>query len=143
MYYLAKGQSQPIVVAETLQKPNGLAGTADGKYLFVADIKADKTYRFDINKNGSLSNQQLFVDKGSDGLTLDERGNVYITGSKGVTIFNKQGKKTGLIAIPEPWTANVCFGGKKKNILFITASKAVYTMQMDVQGSTKNASKQR
>ncbi|MVN91883.1 SMP-30/gluconolactonase/LRE family protein [Mucilaginibacter sp. HME9299] len=143
VYYLAKGQSKAVVVAETLQKPNGIAGTADGKYLYVADIKANKTYRFDITKEGALSNQQLFIDKGSDGLALDEQGNVYITGSKGITIFSNLGEKIGLIAIPESWTANLCFGGIKRNVLFITASKAVYTMQMNVHGSTKNASKQR
>jgi gluconolactonase len=80
---------------------------------------------------------------GSDGMTLDEQGNVYLTGNKGVTIFNPEGVKIGLVAIPEPWTANVCFGGKNKDMLFITASTAVYTFQMKVKGSNKNASKQR
>jgi len=143
VYYLPKGKTQAIVVADKLQKPNGIAGSVEGKYLYVADIKDNKTYRFNINKDASLSNQELFTAKGSDGMTLDEQGNVYLTGGNGVTIYNSQGEKIGVVAIPEPWTANVCFGGKYKNLLFITASKAIYTMQMKVSGSTKNASKQR
>lgn len=143
VYYLPKGKTQAIVVADKLQKPNGIAGSADGKLLYVADIKANKTYKFNIEKDATLINQQLFTAKGSDGMTLDEQGNVYLTGGNGVTIFNPDGQKIGIVAIPEPWTANVCFGGKDKNLLFITASKAIYTMQMQVKGSTKNASKQR
>ena len=141
VYYLPAGKTQAIVVTNKLQKPNGIAGTPDGKYLFVADIEANKTYKFTIGKDGMLTNQQLFTEKGSDGMTLDEEGNVYLSGN-GITIFNPQGVKIGWIAIPEPWTANVCFGGKNRDILFITASKAVYTFQMKVKGSSKNASKQ-
>jgi gluconolactonase len=53
---------------------------------------------------------------------------------KGVTVYNPQGQLIEQIPIPEDWTANVCFGGKKKDLLFITASKSVYTLQMNVKG---------
>lgn len=142
VYYLPPGQMQAVVVNDKLKKPNGIAGTPDGKYLYVADIGGDKTYRFSIGQDGSLTDQQLFTAKGSDGMTLDDEGNLYLTG-KGLTIFNPQGKQIGSIAIPEPWTANLCFGGKDRNMLLITASKAVYTFQMKVKGGNKNASKQR
>ena len=142
VYYLPKGQTQAIVVNDKLKKPNGIAGTPDGKYLYVADIGGDKTYRFTIGKDGALTEQQLFTNKGSDGIILDDEGNLYITG-KGVTIFNPKGEKIAWIDIPEPWTANLCFGGKNRDVLFITASKAVYTFQMKVKGGSKNASKQR
>jgi gluconolactonase len=66
-------------------------------------------------------------------MTLDEKGNIYLVG-RGVTIYSPDGKKIAQIPIPEPWTANLCFGGKNKDVLFITASKAVYTMQMKVKG---------
>ena len=59
---------------------------------------------------------------------------VYLTGSAGVTVYNKEGKKIEVIKVPSQWTANLCFGGKKKNILFITASETVYTIAMSVQG---------
>jgi gluconolactonase len=142
VYYLPAGSRQARIVSAQLQKPNGIAGTRDGKYLYVADIEANKTYRFNIAAGGELTNPQVFTDKGSDGMTLDERGNVYLTGSKGVYIFGTDGKQIGLIAIAEPWTANVCFGGRNGNTLFITASRAVYTLEMKVKGNKKNASGQ-
>ncbi|HEY8781318.1 MAG TPA: SMP-30/gluconolactonase/LRE family protein [Mucilaginibacter sp.] len=133
VYYLPKGKKQPFIVDADLKKPNGIVGTPDGKYLYVADIADNKTYKYTINKDGTLSDRKLFVEQGSDGMTLDEKGNVYLTG-KGVTIYDPQGKKIGHIAINESWTANLCFGGKDKNVLFITASTAIYTVKMNVKG---------
>src|ERR1700761_99786 len=133
VYYLPKGAKQPIAVASDLNRPNGIVGTPDGKYLYVADIDARKTYKYTINKDGSLSGKQLFVEQGSDGMTLDERGDLYLTGN-GVTIYSAKGEKIVNIPIPEPWTANLCFGGKNRDVLFITASKAVYTLPMNVKG---------
>ena len=133
VYVLARGSQTPVPVVDSLQRPNGITGTADGKYLYVADIKGNKTYRYTINKDGSLSNAQLFVNMGSDGMTIDDRGNVYLTG-KGVTVFNSQGQQIAHIAIPEKWTANVAFGGKHRNRLFITASETIYVLDMKVKG---------
>ena len=133
VYYLGKGKKQAIVVADDLEQPNGIVGTVDGKFLYVADIKAGKTYKYTTNADGSLSNKQLFCEQGSDGMTLDNEGNVYLTGD-GVTIYNKNGEKIEHIKVPSQWTANLCFGGKKKNILFITASESVYTIEMRVRG---------
>jgi gluconolactonase len=133
VYYLPKGKNQPVIVDADVKKPNGIVGTPDGKYLYVADIGNSKTYKYIINKNGTLSDRKLFVEQGSDGMTLDEKGNVYLTGN-GVTIYNPQGKKIGHIPVPEPWTANLCFGGPNKDVLFITASKAIYILKMNVRG---------
>lgn len=134
VYYLPKGKKNAFVVADDLQQPNGIVGTPDGKFLYVADIKADKTYKYKVNPDGTLSEKQLFCSQGSDGMTLDNRGNAYLTGTAGVTIYNGQGQKIEVIAVPSKWTANLCFGGKKKNILFITASESVYTIEMNVRG---------
>jgi len=133
VYYLPKNSHEPVSVANNLKQPNGIVGTPDGKYLYVADLGAGKTYKYTINKDGSLGNKTLFVQQGSDGMTLDELGDLYLTGN-GVTIFSPQGKKIGHIKINEEWTANLCFGGKNKDILFITASAAIYTLQMKVKG---------
>jgi len=133
VYYLPKGSIQPIIVDSTIKKPNGIVGTPDGKYLYVADIGANKTYKYIINKDATLSDRQLVILQGADGITLDEKGNIYLCGN-GVTIYNPSGKKIGHIAINEPWTSNLCFGGKDKNVLFITASTAVYTVKMNVRG---------
>jgi gluconolactonase len=133
VYKLAKGSTTPIVVADDLIKPNGIVGTPDGKYLFIADIEANKTYKYTITKNGRLSNKQLFINKGADGITLDYQGNLYLAGN-GITIVNPQGKIIAHIPVPQPWAANICFGGRHKNILFITASKALYMLPMKVHG---------
>jgi gluconolactonase len=133
VYVLTRGSKTPVPVVDTLQRPNGIVGTPDGKYLYVADIKGNKTYKYTINKDGSLSNAQVFAPIGSDGITLDNKGNVYLTG-KGVTVFNSEGQRITNIPIPERWTANVAFGGKKRNKLFITASEAVYVLDMKVKG---------
>jgi gluconolactonase len=132
VYLLRKGQKQAIRVIDNLEQPNGIVGTPDGKYLYVADIKAGKTYRYTIAKDGSLQNATLFTNMGSDGMTLDNKGNLYLTGN-GVTVFNPAGEKIEHIELPG-WTANVAFGGKNRDKLFITASEAVYTLQMKVHG---------
>lgn len=133
VYYLSPDKSKITNVANDLLKPNGIVGTSDGKMLYVADIEANKTYSYKINDNGSLGDKKLFTTLGSDGMTIDALGNVYLTGN-GVTVFNKQGEKIAHIDIKEPWTSNVCFGGKDFKTLFITAIKAVYTLKMNVKG---------
>jgi gluconolactonase len=66
-------------------------------------------------------------------MTLDNRGNVYLTGN-GVTVYNPKGEKIAHIPIPAKWTANVCFGGKDRSLLFITASESVYVLKTLVKG---------
>jgi gluconolactonase len=133
VYRLAKGSHEPVAVASDLQKPNGIVGTPDGKYLYVADINANKTYKYRIAPDGTLTDKTLFIAKGADGITLDDRGNLYLSGN-GVFVVNPQGAIITHIAVPQPWTANLCFGGKHKNVLFITASKAIYVLPMNVHG---------
>lgn len=136
VYYLPKGAVQPIAVSNDLVKPNGITGSADGKYLFVADIGDNKTYRFSINADGTLSGKQLFVSQGSDGITLDNRGNLYLTGN-GVTVYDPMGKKIAYLPVPEKWTANICFGGKDRDVLFMTAGPSVYYLKMKVKGNAR------
>lgn len=133
VYFLPKGSNKPVIVVSDMKKPNGIVGTPEGKYLYIADIEASKTYKYDIARDGSLSNKKLFAEQGSDGMTLDEHGNVYLTGN-GVIVYNPQGVKIAHIKIDEPWTANLCFCGKNKDELFITASKAIYILHMNVKG---------
>jgi gluconolactonase len=133
VYYLSAAVSEARVVAADVVKPNGIVGTPDGRYLYVADIGAGKTYKYRIGADGSLSDRQLFVTQGSDGMTLDERGDVYLTGN-GVTVYDTAGMKIAHIAVPEAWTANLCFGGRDKKTLFITASEGLYTIRMRVRG---------
>ncbi|MDA3879053.1 MAG: SMP-30/gluconolactonase/LRE family protein [Prolixibacteraceae bacterium] len=133
VYYLTPGFSQVLVADSQLVQPNGIIGTPDGKTLYVADIGDKKTYRYTINGKGLLTNRTLFCNMGSDGMTIDEQGNVYLTGD-GVTVFDKNGKQIMHIPNKENWTANVTFGGKENKTLFITAMGAIYTLEMNVKG---------
>ena len=134
VYFLpADGQGLRRVTKD-LTQPNGIIGLPDGRTLFVADIGARKTYRFAIEPDGSLSHKELFCEMGSDGMTLDSQGNVYLTG-KGVYVFNKAGKQIDHIDVPEAWTANVSFGGQDRQTLFITASKGLYSIRLNVKGA--------
>jgi gluconolactonase len=134
VYYLSPDHKTITRVIDDLVQPNGIVGTPDGKTLYVADIGGKKTWSYRINKDGSLSNKTLFCEMGSDGMTLDVKGNLYLTG-KGVTVFNKKGEQIGNIEVPENWTANVCFGGPDMKSLFITASKGLYLIRIKVKGT--------
>jgi gluconolactonase len=133
VYYLKPDHKTLIRIVDDLIQPNGLIGTPDGKTLFITDMQGRKTWSYTINPDGSLSNKKLFCEMGSDGLTIDSDGNLYLAG-RGVTVFDKTGKNIGNIPVPEGWTANVCFGGKDFKSLFITASKGLYRIRMKVKG---------
>lgn len=134
VYYLAANTKTPIIVADdNFDQPNGIIGTPNGKILYVADQAGNKTYSYTIQKDGTLLNKKLFANLGSDGMTIDHLGNVYLTG-KGVTVFNKKGEQIDHIAVPEDWTANVTFGGLNQKTLFITAMDSVYIIEMAVHG---------
>ena len=133
VYYLSPDAKKLFRVAVDLEQPNGIIGTPDGKHLYVADIRANKTYVYDIQPDATLANKKLFTNLGSDGMTIDNAGNIYLTG-RGVTVFNPNGEQIAQIPVEGGWTANVCFGGKDRNILFITASKCFFSLKMNVRG---------
>ena len=133
VYYLGPNHKTLTRVIDDLKQPNGIIGTPYGGLLYVSDIGAGKTYRYRIKAKGALAEKTLFCEMGSDGMTIDSEGNIYLTG-KGVTVFNPAGEKIEHIDVPEPWTANVCFGGKDRRTLFITASEGFYGLRMAVHG---------
>lgn len=133
VYYLSPDRKSLTRVDTDLEKPNGIIGTPDGELLYVADIQAGKTYVYEIQSDGTLANKKLFTSMGSDGMTIDNEGNIYLTG-KGVTVFNPQGEQIAHIPVEAGWTANVCFGGQDMKTLFITASQFLYRIQMHVKG---------
>jgi gluconolactonase len=133
VYFLAPDYKTLTRVIDDMKQPNGIIGTPDGKLLYVADIGAGKTYRYRIQPDGSLKEKTLFCELGSDGMTIDSESNIYLTG-KGVSVFDPSGNKIEQIDVAEPWTANVCFGGKDRQMLFITASKSLYGLRMKVNG---------
>ncbi|MCC7174102.1 MAG: SMP-30/gluconolactonase/LRE family protein [Bryobacterales bacterium] len=134
VYYLSPDRRTLTRVVSDLQQPNGIIGTPDGARLYIADIKGRKTYVYDIRPDGSLSEKRLFTEMGSDGMTMDEEENIYLTG-KGVTVFDARGRQIDHIEVPESWTGNVTFGGKDGRTLFITASDSLYSIRTRVRGA--------
>ncbi|HVV00396.1 MAG TPA: SMP-30/gluconolactonase/LRE family protein, partial [Verrucomicrobiae bacterium] len=134
VYSLSEDGKTLKPAAEDVKKPNGIVGTPNGKILYVADIGAGKTFRYRIKRDGSLVNQQLFCEMGSDGMTMDERGDVYLSG-KGVFVFDPKGTQLEHIQVPEAWVGNVCFGGTDHRTLFVTASRGFYSVRMSVKGA--------
>jgi len=132
VYLIKKGTKTIMLAADSLNQPNGIVGSPDGKYLYVADAGAGKIFRYSIEKQGKLANKKLLINHGSDGMTLDNKGNIYLTGN-GVTIYNSEGQKIAQVKVPEG-TSNVCFGGTQKNILFVTAKTSLYAIPMLVKG---------
>ena len=138
VYRLSADRKTLTRVTSDLEQPNGIVGTPDGKTLYVADIQARKTYAYDIQPDGSLAGKRLRCSLGSDGMTLDEEGRLYLTG-KGVHVFDKTGTEVQVFDVPEDWTGNVAFGGADHKTLFITASKGLYSVRLRVKGA--NAAK--
>jgi gluconolactonase len=135
VYFLSADHKTLKRVITDFAKPNGIIGTPDGRTLFVADIRGAKTFGYDIQPDGSLANKRLACESGSDGMTLDAEGNLYLTGRLGVLVFDKAGKQIGRIEVPERQAANVCFGGKDRQTLFITATEGFYGIRMRVKGA--------
>ncbi len=131
VYYLDPERNIKRVI-EDYKQPNGLIGTPDGKTLYATDINDRKIWKYDIQPDGSLDNKTFFAPNGSDGMTIDNKGNVYLSFRK-VLVYSPRGELIKEIEVPES-PSNVCFGGKKRKILFITARTSVYTLKMNVRG---------
>lgn len=135
VYYIHPNHKDVIRVTDDLARPNGLIGSADGKTLYITDHGANKTYRYNIQEDGTLADKKLFVDFGGDGMALDENGNVYLTTTdkKAVDIISPKGELINSIAVPEQ-PANVCFGGKNNDELFVTARTSLYKVKLNTKG---------
>ena len=132
VYYLPAKRKTLRRVIKDLVKPNGVVGTADGKRLYVADPGDNKSYVYRIQKDGALTDRKQIAPEGSDGMTLDERGNLYLT-REAVKVYSPAGKLIETIPTPER-PANVCFGGEDRKTLFITARTGFYSVRMNVRG---------
>lgn len=119
VYYLKPDRSEVIRVIDDFVRPNGIIGTPDGKSLYVADHGASRIWKYSITPDGTLTDKTFFADCASDGMTLDEHGNLYAT-QDGILVFSPEGKLINEITTPERPT-NVTFGGKTGKTLFITA----------------------
>jgi len=137
VYRVDRDGSNVTLVDDTLVQPNGIVGDSMRRLLFVADIGDSKTYQYTISNDGTLVDRKLFCKSGSDGMTIDAVGHLYLTGKKGVTVFDKEGKEVQVIAVPKNWTANVCIGGKDHKTLFITSSDSLYSVRVKHAGLSR------
>ena len=144
VYYLAPGSHTLVRVTtqagwDSDAWPNGVVGSPDGKKLYVNKWYYDNmggTWVFDINPDGTLSNMKKFIDMGGDGMSMDERGNIYISNGLGVTAFDQKGNR--IFNVPINGATNNVFGGQNNKTLFITGPVDKLTaLKMNVRGVEK------
>ncbi len=134
VYYLNPTRDLVTRVISDLVRPNGIIGSEDGSTLYVSDEAADMTYSYGVNADGSLVSQGAFVAVGSDGMTIDNQGNIYLT-DQDVLIYNTDGTLLETIDIPlGERPTNLSFGGGDLSTLFITTQNGLYSIEMSVSG---------
>jgi gluconolactonase len=133
VYYIKPDRSSVVRVCDDLERPNGLIGTPDGKLLYVTNPGAGKTFKYEIQEDGSLKNKTLFVELGCDGMTIDKSGNLYLTpsGKHSVDVYSPDAVFLESIQVPER-PSNVCFSGK---MLYITARTSLYRVELKTEGA--------
>ena len=141
VYYLSKDGKVARVVEE-LAAPNGVILSPDEKTLYVFPTMSADMMAYPVTAAGELGEGKVFVTlqqpegktkAGADGVTMDEKGNLYITSPLGLQVVSPEGKALGIIRIPEQ-PSNATFGGKDGKTLYVTARTSLYTVPMSVQG---------
>ncbi len=125
------------VVADDFVRPNGLAFSADERQLFVVDTRRRHIRRFEVGEAGKLAGGDVFAtcDAGSfDGLRFDEHGRLWAAAHDGLHCFDPDGTLIGKLLVPQI-CSNLTFGGPKRNVLFITATSAVYSIMVNFAGA--------
>ncbi|ABR75205.1 gluconolactonase [Actinobacillus succinogenes] len=156
VYRIAPETEKLERVLDDLLMPNGIAFSPDEKYLYIVGRFSEtpnqrEIFRYNVQANGTLSNKSHFFDGGEngtlDGLAIDEDGNIWagwgsITNSKnassadmdGVIVINPQGKQIAHIHLPER-CANLCFGGPKRNRVFMASGHSLYALYVETRGA--------
>jgi gluconolactonase len=142
VYYVsAEGKVTRLI--DDLPNPNGILLSPDEKTLYVIPSGQVEMMAYPVESPGKIGKGRVFCKLklpenkkgtgGGDGATIDNKGNLYITSTLGLQVFDSEGKLLGIIAVPEK-PANVCFGGKDMKTLYITAQKSLYTVRMEATG---------
>jgi gluconolactonase len=141
VYYVdAAGKVTRLI--DDLPNPNGILLSVDGKTLYVIPTGPAEMMSYPIEAPGKIGKGKVFCTLkgpegkkggGGDGATIDAKGNLYITSTLGLQVFDPTGKLLGIIAIPEQ-PANVCFGGADSKTLYVTARTSVYMVPMEATG---------
>ena len=131
VYYYSRRKTVTRIV-DDIERPNGVLLSNDRKTLYVADTGSKKIYAYEVSGEGKVANKREFAPIASDGMTIDERGNIYATWDGKIWIFSPEGKQLEQIACPEN-PANCTLGGPKGNTLYITARKGFYSIDLNVK----------
>jgi gluconolactonase len=145
VYRLDPETGAATVVVEGRERPNGLCFSPDESRLYLVDtgVTPRPILVYDVVGGTRLANGRLFVDMSpgtSDGIRCDTDGNVWAAaggggdGFDGVHVFAPDGTRIGQILLPEK-CANLCFGGEKRNRLFMAASQSLYALYVEAQGA--------
>ena len=144
VYRLPAGGGELELVVDDFAQPNGLCFTADESLLYINDTDRAHIRVFEVGSDGSLSGGDVLADgigtgeleSGElvDGMKLDEPGNIWVTGPKGVWVFSPDGEHLGVLEVPEN-VGNLNWGGPDWNWLFIPASTSMYRVQTKVYGN--------
>jgi gluconolactonase len=128
------------LLTKELAQPNGLAFSPDGKHFFVDDSERRNILVFDFTPEGRLANGRVFGEepggKGDgvpDGMKFDQAGNLYVTGPKGIWVWDSEGHHLGTIVLPEQ-PANLAWGDADYQTLYITATTSVYILRTKARG---------
>jgi gluconolactonase len=128
------------LLTKELMQPNGLAFSPDGKHFYVDDDDKRNIHVYDVAPDGSLTNGRIFGEELGgkhegvpDGIKVDKDGNLFVTGPKGIWVWDAKGNHLGTIAMPEQ-PANLTWGDKDYKTLYVTATTSVYRLKMKTQG---------
>lgn len=138
--YRLDAKGKVTLLTKDLDLPNGLAFSPDGHYLYIDDSGRKNIRRYRFHRDGTLSDGVIFADEavaGShavpDGMKVDTKGNLYVTGPGGVWIWSPAGKHLGTIFLPEQ-PANLTWGGTDSSTLYMTAGTSVYVLPTRAKG---------
>jgi gluconolactonase len=144
VYRIPPGGGDTQLLADDFGQPNGLCFSTDESLLYVNDTEKAHIRVFDVQDDGTIANSRVLADGiGTasleigdlvDGMKLDERGNIWVTGPGGVLAFNPEGEHIGTVEVPEP-VGNLNWGGPNWNWLFIPATSSVYRIECKVSGN--------
>lgn len=123
-----------LLVDDSFGQPNGIALSPDEKALYVTDSQDGGLFRYDVADDGSTGPASLLVDTvASDGMAVDDAGNLYLTTANGIEVFTANGDPWGVVPVPEQ-PANCAFGDADRRTLFITARTGLYSIKLNIPG---------
>ena len=143
VFRVPPGGGDLVLLADDFEQPNGLCFSCDESLLYVNDSPRAHIRVFDVNEDGTLSNGRLFFEnigtgelEGGipDGMKLDERGNIYVTGPRGIWVISPQAEHLGIIGMPEH-AGNMNWGGPQWKDLYCCCSTSIYRVRMNVAGN--------